>query len=267
MTAVACTHPSVADGLLHIGELPVGLLVERADASALQEDFHPSYTVKADPVPPSCSTPAGRPTASMMHPQARWSFPLDRPIPTDRVSLAGPGTNGAELGRAEAARVTISPDLPARSAPIPTSRSRSPACASGAARRSSVSTLSRAPFSSPAGRQWTSTWSACMCTPARQTCTPIPLPGSTARARRGLPNTYFEREQAGARDRRRQRCGDVGAAPPPWTTRTGCRERRPCAGPSGRRNGLTASPTAVLGHPRPVVLVPVDRGRRGLHDR
>jgi hypothetical protein len=51
MTAVACTHPSVADGLLHIGELPVGLLAERADASALQEDFHPSYTVKADPVP------------------------------------------------------------------------------------------------------------------------------------------------------------------------------------------------------------------------
>ena len=140
MTAVAYTHPSVADGLLHIGELPVGLLAERADASALQEDFHPSYTVKADPVPPSCSTPAGRPTASMMHPQARWSFPLDRPIPTDRVSPAGPGTTGAELGRAEAARVTISPDLPARSAPIPTSRSRSPACASGAARRSSVST-------------------------------------------------------------------------------------------------------------------------------
>jgi hypothetical protein len=220
MTAVACTHPSVADGLLHIGELPVGLLVERADASALQEDFHPSYAVKADPVP-AVVQHFSRPADGLDDASAgEMVVPLDRPIPTDRVSLA----TRAELGRAVAARATIGPDLPARSAPIPTSRSRSRACASGAARRSSVSTLSRAPFSAPAGRQWTSTWSACMCTPARQTCTPISLPGPTARARRGLPNPYFEREQAGARDRRRQRCGDVGAAPPPWTTRTGCRK-------------------------------------------
>jgi hypothetical protein len=278
MTAVAYTHPSVADGLLHIGELPVGLLVERADASALQEDFHPSYAVKADPVP-AVVQHSSRPADGLDDASAgEMVVPLDRPIPTDRVSLA----TRAELGHAVAARATIGPDLPARSATIPTSRSRSRACASGAARRSSVSTLSRAPFSAPAGRQWTSTWSACMCTPARQTCTPISLPGPTARARRGLANPYFEREPESSTTWSRAATpssSSMAASPTSSlrrrasrrssarTTRTGCRERRPCAGPSGRRNGLAASPTAFLGHPRPVVLVPVDRGRRGLHDR
>ena len=75
MTAIASAHPTVsrfaiADGTLHTGGLPVGLLAERAGGTpffayertgltrrveelrrALPDDIHLSYAVKANPMP------------------------------------------------------------------------------------------------------------------------------------------------------------------------------------------------------------------------
>jgi hypothetical protein len=116
MIAVTYAHPTIsrfaiADGMLHIGGLPVGLLAPvppcssptsaPASPGVWRNCAAPCRTTSTSatqsrPIrcPPWCSTSAGRSTAS--------------PIPADRVSFAGPGKTPAELSRAVTARVTIS---------------------------------------------------------------------------------------------------------------------------------------------------------------
>ena len=117
MTAIASTHPTVsrfaiADGMLHIGGLPVGLLAERAGGTpffayertgltrrveelrrALPDDIDLSYAVKANPMPAvgqHFRQVDGFDVASA----GEMAIALDTPIPADRVSFAGPGKTG-----------------------------------------------------------------------------------------------------------------------------------------------------------------------------
>ena len=132
MTAVAYAHPTIswiaiADGMLHIGGLPVGLLAERAGATpffayertgltrrveeprrALPDDIHLSHAVKANPMPAVVRHFSGQVDGFDVASAGEMAVALGTPIPADRVSFAGPGKTPAELSRAVAARVTIS---------------------------------------------------------------------------------------------------------------------------------------------------------------
>jgi diaminopimelate decarboxylase len=132
VTPVAYAHPTIsrlaiADGMLHIGGLPVGLLAgRRAGATpffayertgltrrveelrrALPDEIHLSYAVKANPMP-AVAQHFSRQVDGFDVASAGEMAALDTPIPADRVSFAGPGKTPAELSRAVAARVTIS---------------------------------------------------------------------------------------------------------------------------------------------------------------
>ena len=131
MTAVAYAHPTIsrfatADGMLHIGGLPVGLLAERAGATpffayertgltrrveelrrALPDGIHLSYAVKANPMPAVVRHFSRQVDGFDVASAGEMAVALDTPIPADRVSFAGPGKTPAELSRAVAAR-TIS---------------------------------------------------------------------------------------------------------------------------------------------------------------
>lgn len=131
MTAVAYAHPTIsrfatADGMLHIGGLPVGLLAERAGATpffayertgltrrveelrrALPDGIHLSYAVKANPMPAVVQHFSRQVDGFDVASAGEMAVALDTPIPADRVSFAGPGKTPAELSRAVAAR-TIS---------------------------------------------------------------------------------------------------------------------------------------------------------------
>ncbi|WP_406175497.1 hypothetical protein [Streptomyces sp. NBC_00996] len=132
MTAVAYAHPTIsqfaiADGMLHIGGLPVRLLAERAGATpffayertgltrrveelrrALPDDIHLSYAVKANPMPAVVQHFSRQVDGFDVASAGEMAVALDTPIPADRVNFAGPGKTPAELSRAVAARVTIS---------------------------------------------------------------------------------------------------------------------------------------------------------------
>lgn len=132
MTTVAYAHPTIsrfaiADGMLHIGGLPIGLLAERAGATpffafertgltrrveelrrALPDDIHRSYAVKANPMPAVVQHFSRQVDGFDVASAGEMAVALDTPIPADRVSFAGPGNTPAELSRAVAARVTIS---------------------------------------------------------------------------------------------------------------------------------------------------------------
>lgn len=131
MTAVAYAHPTIsrfatADGMLHIGGLPVGLLAERAGATpffayertgltrrveelrrALPDGIHLSYAVKANPMPAVVQHFSRQVDGFDVASAGEMAVALDTPIPADRVSFAGPGKTPVELSRAVAAR-TIS---------------------------------------------------------------------------------------------------------------------------------------------------------------
>ena len=128
MTAIAYAHPTIsrfaiADGMLHIGGLPVGLLAERAGATplfayertgltgpvgelrrALPDDIHLSFAVKANPMPAVVQHFSRQVDGFDVASAGEMAVGLDPPIPADRVSFAGPGKTPAELGRAVAAR-------------------------------------------------------------------------------------------------------------------------------------------------------------------
>jgi diaminopimelate decarboxylase len=132
MTAVAYAHPTInrfaiADGMLHIGGLPVGLLAERAGATpffayeragltrrveelrrALPGDIHLSYAVKANPMPAVVQHFSAQVDGFDVASAGEMAVALDTPMPADRVSFAGPGKTPAELSRAVAATVTVS---------------------------------------------------------------------------------------------------------------------------------------------------------------
>ncbi|MFE2972622.1 pyridoxal-dependent decarboxylase, exosortase A system-associated [Streptomyces sp. NPDC059340] len=132
MTAGAYAHPTIsrfaiADGMLRIGGLPVGLLAERAGATpfftyertgltrrveelrrALPDDIHLSYAVKANPMPAVVQHFSRQVDGFDVASAGEMAVALDTPIPADRVSFAGPGKIPAELSRAVAAKVTIS---------------------------------------------------------------------------------------------------------------------------------------------------------------
>ena len=132
MTAVAYAHPTIsrfaiADCMLHIGGLPVGLLAERADTTpffayertgltrrveelrrALPDDIHLSYAVNANPMPAVVQHLSRQVDGFDVASAGEMAVGLDTPIPANRVSFAGPGKTPAELSRAVAARVTIS---------------------------------------------------------------------------------------------------------------------------------------------------------------
>lgn len=131
MTAVAYAHPTIsrfaiADGMLHMGGLPVGLLAERAGATpffacertglarrveelrrALPDDIHLSYTVKANPMPAVVQHFSRQVDGFDVPSAGEVAAALEAPIPADRVSFAGPGKTPAELSRAVAARVSL----------------------------------------------------------------------------------------------------------------------------------------------------------------
>jgi diaminopimelate decarboxylase len=129
--AVTGTHPTierflVADGSLHIGGNPVGLLAarvgdtpffayERAAISrrvdelrrALPGDIHLSYAVKANPMPAVVQHLSGQVDGFDVASVGEMAVALDTPMPPERVSFAGPGKTPAELARAVAAGVTV----------------------------------------------------------------------------------------------------------------------------------------------------------------
>jgi diaminopimelate decarboxylase len=131
VTAVAYAHRTIsrlaiADGMLHIGGLPVGLLAERAATlffayertgltrrveelrRALPDDIHLSYAVKGNPMPAVVQHFSRQVDGFDVGSAGEMAVALDTPIPADRVSFAGPGKTPAELSRAVAARVTMS---------------------------------------------------------------------------------------------------------------------------------------------------------------
>jgi diaminopimelate decarboxylase len=132
MTAVAAhVHPTisrfaVADGMLHIGGHPVGLLAERAGATPffayerssltrrceelrrfLPDDIQLSYAVKANPMPAVVQHLSRQVHGFDVASAGEMAVALDTPIPPERVSFAGPGKTPAELSRAVAAGVTV----------------------------------------------------------------------------------------------------------------------------------------------------------------
>jgi diaminopimelate decarboxylase len=129
--AVTGTHPTierflVADGSLHIGGKPVGLLAarvgdtpffayERAAISrrieelrrALPGGIHLSYAVKANPMPAVVQHLSGQVDGFDVASVGEMAVALDTPMPAEQVSFAGPGKTPAELARAVAAGVTV----------------------------------------------------------------------------------------------------------------------------------------------------------------
>jgi diaminopimelate decarboxylase len=136
MTAVAYAHPTIsrfaiADGMLHIGGVPVGLLAERAGATpffayeragltrrveelrrALPDGIQLSYAVKANPMPAVVQHFSRQVDGFDVASAGEMAVALDTPIPADRVSFAGPGKTPAELSRAVAAKVSIHLESP-----------------------------------------------------------------------------------------------------------------------------------------------------------
>jgi diaminopimelate decarboxylase len=130
MTAVASAQPTnsrftIADGMLHIGGLPVRLRAERADATpffayqgtgltrriaelrrALPDDIHLSYAVKANPIPAMVQHFTRQVDGFDVALAGEMTVALDTPIPANRVNFAGPGKTPGELSRAAAPRVT-----------------------------------------------------------------------------------------------------------------------------------------------------------------
>lgn len=128
---VASTHPTiqrfrVADGSLHIGASPVGLLAARAGDTpffayeraainrrveelrrALPSGLHLSYAVKANPMPAVVQHLSGQVDGFDVASAGELAVALDTPMPAERVSFAGPGKTPAELTRAVAAGVTV----------------------------------------------------------------------------------------------------------------------------------------------------------------
>ena len=129
--AVTGIHPTierflVADGSLHIGGKPVGLLAarvgdtpffayERAAISrrvdelrrALPDGIHLSYAVKANPMPAVVQHLSGQVDGFDVASVGEMAVALDTPMPAEQVSFAGPGKTPAELARAVAAGVTV----------------------------------------------------------------------------------------------------------------------------------------------------------------
>jgi diaminopimelate decarboxylase len=130
--AVTSTHPTiarflVADGSLHIGGHPVGLLAARVGNTpffayeraaidrrveelrqALPDGIHLSYAVKANPMPAVVQHLSGHVDGFDVASVGEMAVALDTPTPAERVSFAGPGKTPAELARAVAAGVTVS---------------------------------------------------------------------------------------------------------------------------------------------------------------
>jgi diaminopimelate decarboxylase len=125
------THPTiarflVADGSLHIGGSPVGLLAarvgdtpffayERAAISrrveelrrALPGDIHLSYAVKANPMPAVVQHLSGLVDGFDVSSAGEMAVALGTPVPAERVSFAGPGKTPTELTQAVAAGVAV----------------------------------------------------------------------------------------------------------------------------------------------------------------
>jgi diaminopimelate decarboxylase len=129
--AVTSTHPTiqrflVADGSLHIGGIPVGLLAARAGDTpffayeragisrrvgelrrALPRGLHLSYAVKANPMPAVVQHLSGLVDGFDIASTGEMAVVLDTPMSAERVSFAGPGKTPTELTRAVAAGVTV----------------------------------------------------------------------------------------------------------------------------------------------------------------
>jgi diaminopimelate decarboxylase len=129
--AVTGTHPTIerflaADGSLHIGGNPIGLLAARVGNTpffayertaisrrvdelrrALPGDIHLSYAVKANPMPAVVQHLSGQVDGFDVASVGEMAVALDTPMPPERVSFAGPGKTPAELARAVAAGVTV----------------------------------------------------------------------------------------------------------------------------------------------------------------
>jgi diaminopimelate decarboxylase len=129
--AVTGSHPTierflVADGSLHIGGKPVGLLAARVGDTpffayereaisrrvgelrrALPSGVHLSYAVKANPMPAVVQHLSGQVDGFDVASVGEMAVALDTPMPAERVSFAGPGKTPAELARAVAAGVTV----------------------------------------------------------------------------------------------------------------------------------------------------------------
>jgi len=130
--AVTRTHPTierfrVADGSLHIGASPVGLLAARVGDTpffayeraaitrrvevlrrALPSGIHLSYAVKANPMPAVVQHLSRQVDGFDVASAGEMAVALDTPVPVERVSFAGPGKTPTELTRAVAAGVTVS---------------------------------------------------------------------------------------------------------------------------------------------------------------
>jgi diaminopimelate decarboxylase len=129
--AATSTHPTigrflVADGSLHIGGSPVGLLAARVGETpffaydraaisrrvqelrrALPRGVDLSYAIKANPMPAVVQHLSGQVDGFDVASAGEMAVALDTPVPVERVSFAGPGKTPAELTRAVAADVTV----------------------------------------------------------------------------------------------------------------------------------------------------------------
>jgi diaminopimelate decarboxylase len=129
--AISGTHPTierflVADGSLHIGGKPVGLLAARVGDTpffayereaisrrvgelrrALPGGIDLSYAVKANPMPAVVQHLSGQVDGFDVASVGEMAVALDTPMPAEQVSFAGPGKTPAELARAVAAGVTV----------------------------------------------------------------------------------------------------------------------------------------------------------------
>jgi len=129
--AVTSSHATiqrflVADGSLHIGGIPVGLLAARAGDTpffayeraaisrrieelrrAIPNGLQLSYAVKANPMPAVVQHLSGHIDGFDVASAGEMAVALDTPMPAERVSFAGPGKTPAELTQAVAAGVTL----------------------------------------------------------------------------------------------------------------------------------------------------------------
>ena len=114
------------DGQLAIGGLPVGRLAERIGATpffaydrsqltrrvellrkTLPRSIDLSYAVKANPMPAVVQHLAGLTDSLDVASASEMRTALDTPMPSNRISFAGPGKTAAEIRQAVAAGVTI----------------------------------------------------------------------------------------------------------------------------------------------------------------
>lgn len=116
----------VINGELHIGGIPITRLAERVGQTpfyaydrrliservqylrdALPKELHLHYAIKANPMPAVVQHLAGLVDGFDLASAGEMKVALDTPMPTQRISMAGPGKTDKELRQAIAAGITL----------------------------------------------------------------------------------------------------------------------------------------------------------------